>query len=168
MSKKKPSEDNSEGTVVVVPPGGMPTGSVSHVRASRLAPTPGCSIRECPTNLDLDSEQGKALAVAAGNPADIVIGEDGTCRIDAVAFIVFPDERADPDSGEVSVFARVVLFDKDGRTFRTTSAFAPSRLAAILDLYGPERWKTGIPIVIRERKSRTGMGSYHDMRVEVR
>jgi hypothetical protein len=118
------------------------------------------------TNLDLTTNRGKALFLAAGNPGSIQFDEHGRMCILATHFVIFPDTSVDPETGEEREFTRTVLFDASGQTYRTSSAYAPRRLRAALALWTASDWASGIPFVITERKSRKTGRTYHDMRVE--
>lgn len=131
----------------------------------RLYPTQGTALAQCPTNLDLSSYEGKQLAIAAGNPSDFQMDEGGQICIMATHYLIFPDVSEDPETGELKEFARTVLFDASGQIYRTTSAHAPHRIAAVLDLYDASEWTRGIPFVIRERRSKKTGRVYHDIRV---
>ena len=141
----------------------------------RLYPTTGQSLITCPTNIPIDTPKGKAMLMAVGNPSDIEFSNDIRDEkgqrfivVEATHFIIFPDEGVDPETGEIKTYARSVFVKRDGRFFRTTSAHAPHRIAAALDLYTAEEWAHGIPFRITERPSaRHKGGVYHDIRVEV-
>jgi hypothetical protein len=150
------------GAVSVV--GHKPSAVAGH--NGRMYPVVGASLLDCPTNLDLTSTAGKALALAAGNPSDMEFDKNGVLEIVATHYLIFPEERVDPETGEVGTFARTVLFDQAGDIFRTSAAHAPHRIQSVLDLFGPEAWAKGIPFVIRERKGKRGF-TYHDIRIKV-
>ena len=124
------------------------------------------SLRDCPTNQDWSKREHKALAFAAGNPGDIEFGKDGSVIVVATHFLVFPEEREDPETGELSTFARTVLFTRDGQTFRTTSAHAPHRIAAACDLFDSKEWAKGIAFQIRQRLGKN-QRIYHDIRLAI-
>jgi hypothetical protein len=130
-------------------------------------PAQGIPLNKCPTNLDLSTRRGKALAIAAGNPSDLRFGPDKKIKIVVTHWLLFPDVVLDPETGELKPCTRTVLFDKNGQTYRTTSDFAPKRLEAALQLFEPGEWKVGIPFIITERESRQPGRTYHDMRVEL-
>lgn len=130
----------------------------------RLYPQKDTPLKDCPTNLDWTKREHKALAFAAGNPGDIEFSKDGSVLVVATHFLVFPEYREDPETGEVSEFARTVLFTKDGQTFRTTSAHAPHRIAAACDLFSAKEWASGIPFLIKQRMGKQGR-IYHDIRL---
>jgi hypothetical protein len=123
-------------------------------------------ITECPTSLDLQSARGRALAFAAGNPADYAFDGDKPVQITAFDWLIYPDETTDAETGEVRQFARVVLFDRLGRFFKTTSQFAPRRLQAAVQLFTPEDWRRGVTFIVSQRRGKLGR-TYHDIRVLV-
>lgn len=123
-------------------------------------------ITQCPTNLDLSSATGRALAFAAGNPADYRLDDKGMCKIVAHKWLAYPDEAEDPETGEVRQFARIVLFDRDGRFFKTTSAWGLRRLKAAIELYDEMEWRLGVPFVISARLSKLNR-VYHDIRIAI-
>ncbi len=130
-----------------------------------LVPLHGTSLAECPTNLRLDTYEGKALAIAAMSPGDIEIGKDGYVEMIVTHYILYPDEGVNEETGEVTRFTRLVLFTAEGLTYRTTSESAPRRIEAMLKLFGPAEWAAGLPFLIRERKSRKTGRTYHDIRL---
>lgn len=142
----------------------QPKSSCVQGHNGRLYPALDTPMSQCPTSLDLTTKRGKYLLMAAGNPGDLEFDKNGTLIVTAVDWLIFPEERVDPESGEVSTFARTVLFTADGDTFRTTSAHVPHRIAAACDLFTEEEWKAGIPFLVRERKSKQGR-TYHDLRI---
>lgn len=128
--------------------------------------TPGMSLAECPTSLDRHDPRQRAWIFAAGNPADYQLEGRPELTIRAVHWLVYPDERTDEHSGEVSQYAVLVLFDSEGRFFKTTSEYAFRRLRAALDLYSRAEWDRGIAFQVRARPSRRHPGgTYHDIRI---
>lgn len=123
-------------------------------------------ITECPTNLDSRNPAHRALLFAAGNPADHRIGSDNRCIITATHWLAYPDEREDPETGEVRQFATIVLFDREGKFFKTTSAYAPRRLKAAIELFTPADWAKGITFIVTVRLGQAKR-PYHDIRIIV-
>lgn len=121
-------------------------------------------LHQCPTSLDVADPQQRALLFACGNPGDIEFDANGVACVRAVHWLIMPDEGEDPETGEVRQFARLVLIQADGRFFRTTSAFAPRRLRAALELYSPAEWAEGVTFIVSRRQSKRGR-TYHDFRV---
>lgn len=115
--------------------------------------------------LDLSTERGKAALVAAGSPGELALDE--RARLDMVLcdFACFWDSEADEETGEVKEFVRSVFYAPDGRTFRSTSRFAPHFFARCVDVYGLERVQAGLPITVCERVSRREKRRYHDFKV---
>ena len=103
---------------------------------------------------------------AAGNPADYKFSEQGVCTITAHHWLIYPDERMDEETGEVRQFAVCVLFDAQGKFFKTTSLFAPRRMKAAIELFSPKDWQDGVTFIVRQRRGLTGR-TYHDIRVLV-
>jgi hypothetical protein len=130
-----------------------------------MIPKAGTALANCPTNLDLTTKKGKALAIAAGNPSDLEPDKNGVLKIRATHYIIFPDVRMDEETGEMSEFCRTVFFTKEGDIFRTSAQHGPARLGALLSLYTPAEWIDGIPLLIRVRKSKRDR-FYHDIRVD--
>jgi hypothetical protein len=132
---------------------------------SSFDPRPGCSLAECPTNLDLDTDEGKAMAFSAMSPGDLDIGNEGYVEFVATKFLIFPDTRLDEETGEVIEFSRTVFFGTDGQTYRTSGEMMPHRVKALCQLFSPERWKQGIKLRVSERRSRKTLRTYHDIRI---
>lgn len=133
----------------------------------RLIPSMQADLWDWPTTLDLSTPRGRALAVHAGNPADVQFTTEDTIRFRACDFLVYPDEVTNQKTGEIVQGCRVVMFDREGRTFKTTSEYIAHRLAAVLQLYTVQEWRDGIPFVITRRPSkRHPGGSYHQLEVD--
>jgi len=130
-----------------------------------LVPARDLSLADCPTNLDLTTLSGKAMALACGNPSDLDFGDRGHVSICAHYWLIFPDVGVDPNTGEYHEFTRTCLIDEEGSVYRTTSSYAPGRLKAVLSLFSPVDWSKGIWFRIAERKSRKTGRTYHDIRV---
>lgn len=136
----------------------------TRVHTGRLYPLQETPLHQCPTSLDLSTDHGRAMALAAGNPGDIEIGKEGYVIVDAYGYLIVPDEQVDEDTGELHQFVRTILFTRDGQTFRTTAAHAPHRVQAVLDLFGPHAFENGVRLIIRNRVGKRGR-VYHDIRL---
>jgi hypothetical protein len=143
-----------------------PTPEVLVSRGKYLIEEPDGAI-EGYTNLDLATDKGRALFINAGCPGEIDFDENGTARILACHFVVYPDTGVNVETGEERAFSRTVLIDRHGKMYRTTSEYAPRRLRAAMALYSEEKWARGIPFIITQRRSRKTGRTYHDLRVEV-
>lgn len=129
-------------------------------------PAQGTAITSCPTNLDLTTFRGKALMLKAGGPSEYELEPGKPLRLIVTHWALMPDTRVDEESGECSEFVRTVLFDADGKTFRTSSAHSPLRLLAMLQLFTDNEWASGIPIIIEARKSKRGR-MYHEINIDI-
>lgn len=121
-------------------------------------------LADCPTNLDIRSARDRVWIFNAGNPADFRLEGTLPLKFRAVAYLLLPDERTDPDTGEIREFERLVLFNKDGKTFCTTSAFGWKRAKAAAEIFSPQEWEAGILFVIQVRQGESKRW-YHDIRV---
>lgn len=130
-----------------------------------FVPKQGTPITQCPSNIDLNTFHGKALLMKAGSPAELDIKGDQPLFMSAVAFVMFPDQQTDEETGETSEFVRLVLFDADGKHFRTSSVSGPFRLRTMLELFTPKEWTEGIPLVIKARVGKRGR-TYHDINID--
>lgn len=144
--------------------------------ANGLQPYYGVPIRELtidtpatgwPTSLNGHVPEQRAAIFNAGNPADVSVGLGETVTFTAVHWLIYLEEFEDVESGEIKPGPVLTLFDRDGKTFRTTSQFAPRRLKAALEWYTPEEWIKGITFVIRDRVSKRPGRHYHDIRIIV-
>lgn len=134
--------------------------------ARSIVLTPGMALTECPTSLNINDPVQRAMLFNAGNPADYQIQNGQPVRIKAVHWLAYPEERIDEKSGEVVQYGVLVLFDAAGKTFKTTSEYAPRRLRAALELYGAEEWRRGVTFEVTPRPSkRHPGGTYHDIRI---
>lgn len=122
---------------------------------------------DCPTNLDLGTEEGKASFLNALCSPDVVLDKDGRAYLSVVHYVAHPAEHVDADSGELRQYSRLVLIQEDGTTFATTSAVVAHRLAQALALYGPGPISPPLNVVVMECRSKAGR-RYHDLRFEPR
>jgi hypothetical protein len=134
--------------------------------ARSVAPRQGTPLTLCPSNIDYSTQRGKALALKAGSPGDIVMPEDGVLRLICTHYIIVPDSRVDEKTGEIREFAQCCFFDSQGRHYRTSAAHGPYRLKAMCDLYSDSEWQRGIPLVISVRRSKRGT-MYHDIQIDL-
>jgi hypothetical protein len=121
---------------------------------------------QCPTNLNVANPHHRALVFAAQNPSDYEFGKDRRVIIRATHWLIYPDSRLDNETGEIREFAVVVLIDRNGCFFKTTSATAMKRMQAAVSLFSPEDWERGVPFVITKREGQSGR-TYHDIRILV-
>ena len=136
-----------------------------YVKSRDMTVTADMALQSCPTSLDITDKKQRAIMFQCGNPGDIVFDTHGIARVKAVHWLIMPDEGEDPETGEIRQFGRLVLIQADGRFFRTTSAFAPRRLRAALELYSPSEWAEGITFTISRRQSARGR-TYHHFAIE--
>lgn len=118
-----------------------------------------------PRTFALGDYHGKAMLMAAANPSDYKPDQNGVVRIRVRHWIVLPDQRITEETGEVRDFPRTVLFDAQGKHFRTSAPHAPQRLYAAMQLFEAEEWARGIPFVISLRRGLRGR-DYHDIRLD--
>lgn len=137
----------------------------------------GCRLRELtidtpasdwPTSLDQREPEQRAAIFAAGNPPDFRVEVGQTVTVTAHHWLIYLDEFEDSDSGEIRAGPVLVLYDREGKMLKTTSQFAPRRLKAALELYGPEDWQRGITFIVSARPTRKPGQHYHDVRVAIR
>lgn len=149
-----------------------PTDSLTELIPARevrsLVPELGTPITYCPSNLDMSTEEGRALAVNAVGSQDFFMDEEGKVSFLCKHYLVYQVERTDPETGQVSRYPRVVFWDDKNQTFATTSVVIPEALAAILSLYSDMDWQNGIPMCIITRKNRQSVGSHHELRIITR
>lgn len=120
-----------------------------------------------PTNLDLSKPRGKAMMLKALSPGDVDLDDQGELRFRAIRYAIFNDTVLNQETGELVPAARLVLFDREGRTFRTTAESAAKKLALVLQMYSKEDWDQGIPFFIARRYSPRTKRFYQDITVEV-
>lgn len=138
--------------------------SKEHESKGHLTITPETQLADCPTNLDLTTDRGKALAFNALGESDYAINAGEQVRIKATNYLVYPGESVDDETGEVSQYAWLVIFDASGKFVKTTSEVITQRLALALKMFSKSEWEAGIPLVIIPRQSRRTGRTYHDVR----
>lgn len=133
-----------------------------------VVPNARTNVAHFPTNIDTNTMRGKATLLRVMGPSEYKI-EAGQCLpMLATHWLMMPDVVADEKTGEVREIVRVVLIDKHGKHFRTSSAHMPFRLRALLELFSAEEWADGIPLIISTRPSTKHRGSvYHDIQIDI-
>lgn len=139
---------------------------VEYVKPTRL-PTPehDTPLSQCPTNLPLDSQFGKALMFNALNAADLELADGQYCNVHARFWLIYPGEAVDAVSGEVSKVIWCVLIDDKGRTFKTTSPIVRHRIKDALTIYEDEYWQQGIMFRITGRRNKSKTRTYHELSI---
>lgn len=127
--------------------------------------TPDTPAHDWPTSLNRSVPEQRAAIFNAGNPADVRIEIGGCVKFTAHHWLMYAETREDEETGELRTFATLVLFNAEGKTFKTTSQFAPRRLKAALELYAPSDWQRGVTFVVTDRASRMPGRHYHDIRI---
>lgn len=165
MSRHKPTEvevervDEPGSTLAVHRQAEKPNG-ILHVNQDTL-------LADCPTNLDLSTPIGKALAFNALGESDYELTPEGPTRIEAVSYLVYPATMWNEETGEINEFSWIVLFDKLGKTVKTTSDVVKQRIIQVLSMYSPAEWKQGIKLLVVPRVSRKSKRVYHDVRIDM-
>jgi hypothetical protein len=133
------------------------------------------SIKDCPTNIPLDTREGKVMLFNVGNPADITIDQshlDDKGRpyiiLQVRYYVGYPEDFINNDTGEVTEGTRYAFITVNGEVFKTSSGHAWQRVKALLELFSVAEWDEGISVRITERKSRNPQrqSPYHDIRIE--
>lgn len=122
---------------------------------------------EWPTSLDRSVPEQRAAIFNAGNPPDFRVEVGQTVNFTAHHWLMYLDEFEDEETGELRPGPVLVLFDKDGKMMKSTSQFAPRRLKAALELYGPADWQRGITFIVQDRPSKRPGRHYHDIRIVI-
>jgi hypothetical protein len=154
--REQPSTEQPEAPVSDQRPLRLPSGEEWQLSV-------GQDVRTLPTNLDLSTFRGRALLSAAASPGDLDL-TNGEVRFRATHYVVMLDQAPDRNTGEIRTFPRVAFITATGEIFRTTAAHGPSKIKSFTELFTVEEWARGIPLVVRERKSKDpNKGSYHDI-----
>lgn len=117
-----------------------------------------------PTNLDLRSPRGRALAMNATQVPDYQFDQGGQVIVKATNYIAYAAEYEDEETGELQTRKVSVLIDREGKIFKTTGVFAFNALRAAATLFSPAEWSAGIPFVISCRLT-SNRRIAHDVRV---
>src|SRR4051794_33740200 len=126
---------------------------------------PGAGPLQCPTSLDLKTEQGKAAFLNAMNRPDTVLDASGMAMIDVVDWLAYPRVEQDPESGEIKEYSCLVLIGANGLRFATTSPVVAHRLAQAIRLHGTAHFEPPLPCIIRAVRARKSGRTYHEMEV---
>ncbi len=142
--------------------------AVQNGQTNNMVPATGTPITRCPTNLNLSTNKGRALAVNGASPANYEVTADKPLHIVATHWLILPDGQVDEETGEVREFPRVVLYDAEGKTFRTTGIAAPAKIKLLSDMYDSDAWARGIPLLVTVLPSKKRKGAHwHDIRVDI-
>ena len=134
----------------VYSPISMPPALDTFRRANQdLRPVAGTPLSQCPTNLDMGTFLGKAMMFKAQGASQMNVTPEAPLRFRARHWAMIPDSRVSEKTGEIREFVSVVLFDIDGRCFKSSGVASPFRLLALLQLYSEGEWMEGIPILVR-------------------
>lgn len=118
----------------------------------------------CPTNIDVTDPRQRALIIAATQVPDYQLDQTGKCIVRATHYFAYATEYVNEQTGELELARVCVLFDREGRIFKTTGVFAFNGLRAAAALYTPAEWAAGIPFVIQARLT-SNRRIAHDVRV---
>lgn len=133
-----------------------------------MMPSQQTPLAQCPMSIDLSTDAGKARLVAATGVSDNDVQIGKTLEMHVTDYIVYPTTRVNEETGEASDFVRVVLIDKDGQTFATSSLVIASRLQAIVQLFGRGPWNPPLIMMMTKRQSRRPDRAFHDLRIRAR
>ena len=106
------------------------------------------------TSLTLSTIEDKKKMFNAMNVTDVSLSDHLDEPIHVVDYLIHDCEISD-DNGEMQETKRLVLFDKDGKTYSTVSNSAYDSFGKIITIFGePSEWNGEIAIRATERKSR--------------
>jgi hypothetical protein len=149
----------------------QPTDAIASPSKGELIPSfqcvPGQPLSTCPTNLDLTSPRGAAIAFNVSTAADYQLSAEAPTKIKATNYIAFPAEVTNQDTGEINQVTFVALIDKDGKFVKTTSEVVASRVASALSMYTKKHWTDGIPFVLSPKVNPKTKRTYHDIRIDL-
>ena len=83
-----------------------------------------------------------------------------------VGYLAYPGEATDEETGEVRIWAEIILVTADGRHVRSGSEYLARSLRDLEAVYGPAPWHEPITVRILPRKSRNKR-TYHVLAVVV-
>lgn len=119
------------------------------------------------TNIDVSTDQGKALAVNVRATSDFNVPDASGMTFQAVHYLLTAAERIDESTGEISQFPWLVFVGPDGETLGTSGSAVCHALSRIIEVYGFGPWSPPIPLRFSERKAKRSGRTYHDVRVYV-
>ena len=106
------------------------------------------------TSLTLSTIEDKKKMFNAMNVTDFSLSDHLDEPIHVVDYLIHDCEISD-DNGEMQETKRLVIFDKDGKTYSTVSNSAYDSFGKIITIFGePSDWNGEIAIRATERKSR--------------
>lgn len=106
------------------------------------------------TSLTLSTIEDKKKMFNAMNVTDFSLSDHLDEPIYVVDYLIHDCEISD-DNGELQETKRLVIFDKDGKTYSTVSNSAYDSFGKIITIFGePSEWNGEIAIRATERKSR--------------
>lgn len=137
---------------------------LSLYQSQNWAVTMSTPMDKCPTNLNVADPRERSLLVAATQVPDYQLDANGQCIVKATHYFCYAAEYENEQTGELDTVRVSVLFDAQGKIFKTTGVFAFNALRAAATLYSPAEWRAGIPFVIRSRMT-ANRRMAHDVRV---
>lgn len=165
MARTK-AQDNSTGPTEPLVPPELPKQEIVAISTNRFLLDTSTPANMWPTNLNPDTAHGKSLLLAATQVPDFQLDQTGSATITATHWLLMPGEQENEETGEVEPVIWAVLFDKDGRMFKTTGVYARSALRAAAALFKPHEWAAGIQFRIASRLT-SNKRIAHDVRVQL-
>jgi hypothetical protein len=107
------------------------------------------------SNLEMDSDLGKAITISCFSGADIPNEDLQKKTFYLQNFLMHTAYMAD-DNGEKVPVKRCVLIDKDGQTTSFCSDGIIAGVGNLITVYGMGPWEPPIPVKVVERKTRKG------------
>lgn len=108
------------------------------------------------TSLPLDTDQGKALVLAARLNKLPELREGVGRRVNLAHVLMHPAEKHDDKTGETIDLLRMVLIDADGSMHECYATGVSKALRVLFQTFGPPPWPKGLPLTVRQVKTSRG------------
>lgn len=128
---------------------------ITTVETAAIASTPEDAGIQFRSSFDLSTEEGRKKAFNASMAADFKVSDCLNKTITMVGYLVEPIETVDEVTGEYQTIPHVVIFDKDGMAYESSSKGMLSSVARLDNIY---HFAQGAEVDIQfiERKARLG------------
>lgn len=126
---------------------GIRSYDVSELNGSNL--TAFCSIKD-------DSFEGKMAVYNAANNPDAKVNDIINKRIELRDVYAETIEIANEDTGELEQAPRIVLIDKDGKSYQCVSAGIFGAIKKLNAIFGEPTWEPAIPVEVKQVPTKRG------------
>lgn len=101
-------------------------------------------------SVKLDSKEAKIAVFNATTNPDNRLSDMVNKTITVTDFYAERTAMVDSETGEVREGVRIILFDKDGITYQTSSTGVFNAIGRMVALFGQPTWEEGIAVIVKQ------------------